>query len=133
LASGAFFNLWNDLKRKSNGNSKILYYLCGQQRNGMIMCTRQQCIEKLRASIPFIQKEFGVNSLCLFGSTARGDNREDSDVDVYVDMPPKALKVSALKIFLQDLLGTSVDIVRKRPHLDNFLLNEIERDGIYIY
>jgi hypothetical protein len=96
------------------------------------MCTRQQCIEKIRASIPFIQKEFGVNSLCIFGSVARGDNRDDSDVDVCVDMPPKALKISALKIFLQDLLGTSVDVVRKHPYLDSFLLNEIDRDGIYI-
>jgi predicted nucleotidyltransferase len=42
------------------------------------------------------------------------------------------LKISALKIFLQDLLGTSVDVVRKHPYLDSFLLNEIDRDGIYI-
>jgi predicted nucleotidyltransferase len=96
------------------------------------MCTRQQCIEKLKASIPFIQKEFGVNSLCLFGSMARGDNRQDSDVDVCVDMPPKALKVSALKIYLQELLGVQVDVVRRHAHLDSFLLQEIKRDGIYL-
>jgi predicted nucleotidyltransferase len=53
------------------------------KEKGMIMCTRQQCIEKLKASIPYIQKEFGVSSLCLFGSIARGDNREDSDVLVH--------------------------------------------------
>jgi predicted nucleotidyltransferase len=63
---------------------------------------------------------------------ARGDNRDDSDVDICVDMPPKALKVSALKIYLQDLLGASVDVVRKHPRLDSFLLEEINRDGIYL-
>jgi hypothetical protein len=96
------------------------------------MDTRQQYIEKLKASIPFIQKEFGVSSLCIFGSMARGDNRNDSDVDICVDMPPKALKVSALKIYLQDLLGVPVDIVRRHAHLDSFLLQEINRDGIYL-
>jgi predicted nucleotidyltransferase len=63
---------------------------------------------------------------------ARGDNREDSDIDICVDMPPKALKLSALKIYLQNLLGTSVDIVRRHQHLDSFLLEEINRDGIYL-
>jgi predicted nucleotidyltransferase len=86
------------------------------------MDTRQQYIEKLKASIPFIQKEFGVSSLCIFGSMARGDNRNDSDVDICVDMPPKALKVSALKIYLQDLLGVPVDIVRRHAHLDSFFI-----------
>jgi hypothetical protein len=96
------------------------------------MCTRQQCIERLSDSIPYIKSEFGVSSLCLFGSMARGDNREDSDIDICVDMPPKALKLSALKIYLQNLLGTSVDIVRRHQHLDSFLLEEIDRDGIYL-
>jgi hypothetical protein len=96
------------------------------------MCTRQQCIERLSDSIPYIKSEFGVSSLCLFGSMARGDNREDSDIDICVDMPPKALKLSALKIYLQNLLGTSVDIVRRHQHLDSFLLEEINRDGIYL-
>jgi hypothetical protein len=86
------------------------------------MDTRQQYIEKLKAFIPFIQKEFGVSSLCIFGSMARGDNRNDSDVDICVDMPPKALKVSALKIYLQDLLGVPVDIVRRHAHLDSFFI-----------
>jgi predicted nucleotidyltransferase len=58
--------------------------------------------------------------------------REDSDIDICVDMPPKALKLSALKIYLQNLLGTSVDIVRRHQHLDSFLLEEIDRDGIYL-
>jgi predicted nucleotidyltransferase len=86
------------------------------------MDTRQQYIEKLKAFIPVIQKEFGVSSLCIFGSMARGDNRNDSDVDICVDMPPKALKVSALKIYLQDLLGVPVDIVRRHAHLDSFFI-----------
>ena len=71
--------------------------------------------------------------MCLFGSMARGENNADSDVDVCVEMPPKALKVVALKYFLQDLLGVAVDIIRRTPRLDTLLIQEIERDGIYIF
>lgn len=50
------------------------------------MCTRQECIDRLTEAAPYIRKEFGVTSLCLFGSMARGDNGPDSDVDVCVDI-----------------------------------------------
>lgn len=99
----------------------------------MPMCSRQQCIAILTAAAPYLQKEYGVRSLRLFGSMARGDNRADSDVDVCVDMPPKAFTVIALKHYLQDLLGVAVDVVRLTPRLDKFLIDEIKRDGICIF
>lgn len=97
------------------------------------MCNRLECIERLKQATPYIRSEFGVDSLCLFGSMARGDNDEASDVDICVEMPPKALKVVALKLYLQELLGVAVDIVRKTSRLDKFLVNEIHRDGICIF
>lgn len=97
------------------------------------MCNRLECIERLKQAMPYIRSEFGVDSLCLFGSMARGDNDEASDVDICVEMPPKALKVVALKLYLQELLGVAVDIVRKTSRLDKFLINEIHRDGICIF
>ncbi len=94
------------------------------------MCNRKECITRLKAALPFIRSEFGVKSLTLFGSMARGDNRDDSDVDICVEMPPKAFRVIALKRYLQDLLGCDVDLVRRNPNLDYLLSNEIARDGI---
>lgn len=88
---------------------------------------------RLAEATPYIRREFGVVSLCLFGSMTRGDNRLDSDVDICVDMPPKAFRVVALKNYLQDLLGVAVDLVRKSPRLDSFLTDEISRDGIVIF
>lgn len=61
---------------------------------------------------------------------ARGDNRGDSDVDLCVEMPPKAFRVIALKYYLQELLGCNVDLVRRNSNLDFLLINEIARDGI---
>lgn len=97
------------------------------------MCTRTECIDRLTQAAPYIQTEFGVKSLCLFGSMARGDCRPDSDVDVFVEMPAKIFKVIGLKNYLQDILGVSVDVVRSHPNLNSFLTKEINRDGIVIF
>ena len=96
------------------------------------MCTRQECFDKLKTTAPYSQKEYGVTSMRVFGSMARGDNRPDSDVDVFVEMPPDAFKSIGLQLYLQDLLGIAVDLIRKHSNLRPFFLKQIERDGIYI-
>lgn len=83
--------------------------------------------------MPYIQKEYGVTGMCLFGSVARGDNRPDSDVDILVDMPPKFILVSGLKMFLEKVLNASVDLVRRHSHLSPRFLNQISRDGIMLF
>ncbi|MDE6468251.1 MAG: nucleotidyltransferase domain-containing protein [Muribaculaceae bacterium] len=94
------------------------------------MCDSKECLALLNKHLPYLQKEFGVRGLCLFGSFARGDNGPDSDVDLLVDMPPKIILLSALKDFLERLLNTSVDIVRYHSHLSQKFLNQINNDGI---
>lgn len=96
------------------------------------MCNANECITKLRNNLPYIQKEYGVTGLCLFGSVARGDNREDSDVDILVEMPAKIFAFSALHRYLENLLQSSVDLIRKHSHLSVPFLNQIARDGITI-
>lgn len=94
---------------------------------------RQHCIDILTKTSVKLRSEYGVKSLRVFGSVARGEETRSSDVDLFVDMPPKALKIVALKHYLQNILGRSVDIVRSRPTLDPFLLSEIDKDGITIF
>ncbi|MDE6300714.1 MAG: nucleotidyltransferase domain-containing protein [Muribaculaceae bacterium] len=96
------------------------------------MCNINDCITKLRENIPYIQKEYGVTGLCLFGSVARGDNRPDSDVDILVDMPPKIFALTALHRFLENLLQSSVDLIRRHSHLSTQFLDQVSRDGIKI-
>lgn len=96
------------------------------------MCDSNECIIKLRENLPYIQKEYGVTGLCIFGSVARGDNRPDSDVDILVDMPPKIFLMSALKDYLEQLLHSSVDLVRRHSHLSKRFLKQISDDAISI-
>lgn len=97
------------------------------------MSGKEKYIELLTEATPYIRSEFGVKSLSIFGSVARGEERTDSDVDIFVEMPPKAFKVVALKQYLQELLGKAVDLVRCHAHLDPFLSNEIIKDGVTIF
>ncbi len=97
------------------------------------MKTKEDYIAQLQKAAPYIQSEYEVKKMYLFGSVARGENNTDSDVDIFVDMPPKAFKYLGLCTFLQELLGGAVDVVRKHSRLDSFFLNEIARDGITIF
>lgn len=97
------------------------------------MCQTNDCIAILQENSARIQREFGVTSLALFGSVARGDNGPDSDVDIFVDMPPKLFLISALKQYLESILSTSVDLIRRHSHLSPRFLNQIAHDTIQIF
>ena len=71
-------------------------------------------------------------SLRLFGSVSRGEHREGSDVDICVDMEPSLYLLSRLKRFLEQFLQCTVDVVRLHSHINPYLLEDIERDGIYV-
>lgn len=80
-----------------------------------------------------IIEDYDVRSLRLFGSVARNEQKEASDVDVFVEMAPDLFQIIGLKEFLENLLGCSVDVVRKHRNNDLFLLKQIEKDGIDIF
>ena len=75
---------------------------------------------------------FGIRTLRLFGSVSRDEQHEGSDVDVCVDMEPQAYLMVRLKRFLEQLLGCPVDVIRMHKHINPYLLQEIEQDGIYV-
>lgn len=94
------------------------------------MLERQECINKIKANAEYITSQFGVTSLRLFGSFARNQQRESSDVDV--EMPADLFQIIGLKQYLEELLCCDVDVIRVHSNMDSFLLNQIEKDGIYI-
>jgi len=65
----------------------------------------------------------------VFGSLARGDNRDGSDLDLLIDLAPgrSLLDLIAIKQDLEDLLGVRVDVVTERsisPYLRDAVLRE---------
>jgi predicted nucleotidyltransferase len=74
---------------------------------------RHAVLDRLKAQAPALRRRYGVASLAVFGSMARGDEREDSDVDVLVAFEGKATfdDFMGLKLDLEDLLGRRVDLL----------------------
>jgi hypothetical protein len=74
--------------------------------------TRDQVLETLRDNLRDLREKYGVRSLTLFGSLARGEATDTSDVDLLVEFerPTGYFGLVRLQIFLQELLGREVDL-----------------------
>ena len=96
------------------------------------MKTTKEYISLIASHAEELKTLFGVKSLRIFGSVSRNEQNDGSDIDVCVDMEPKIYMMVRLKRFLEDLLQCSVDVVRIHKHMNPFLLEEINKDGIYV-
>ena len=76
--------------------------------------------------------QFGIKELGIFGSVARGEHREDSDLDVFVSLEKVEPFIFDLKELLESLCKCKVDLVRLRDSLRPALKNNILKDGIYV-
>ena len=97
------------------------------------MKTTSEYLQLLKQFKETKAKSYGITKIGLFGSVARGEQREGSDVDVCFEGKPLGLFTLAhLKRELEDLLGVAVDILRMRKQLDGSALKDsILRDIIY--
>ena len=92
----------------------------------------QHYISLLRKQAPELERQFGITSMLLVGSVARGEHRADSDVDLLVDMPPIMYNAVAASNYLEKLLGRKVDLIRNHKTLKPSFLEQIKQDGVQI-
>ena len=97
------------------------------------MKTTSEYIETLRKHAPILRERFGMTSMQLFGSVARGEHKENSDVDVLVEMPAKYYEACAANDYLEEITGCRVDMIRRHKNLTPFFIKQIEKDGIRIF
>jgi predicted nucleotidyltransferase len=69
----------------------------------------------------------------IFGSVARGDQTEGSDVDIYIEAPQMSLfGLAGLHIALEKYLNAPVDITCKHDNMNPFFKQRIEKELIYV-
>lgn len=70
-------------------------------------------VEAHRGALLKVLRSHGVTNPEIFGSAARGDDREDSDLDLLVDFAPgtNTIDILGIKRELEDVLGVPVDLV----------------------
>jgi predicted nucleotidyltransferase len=89
--------------------------------------TNSDIMDFLRKELPYLKKEFGVISIGLFGSYAKGTYGPSSDVDLLVELrEPRFDFLAGLQLHLENKLGKPIELIRKRPGLSERFLNRIE-------
>lgn len=72
-------------------------------------------VEQIRMRIEPVAKRYAVQAVYLFGSYARGEAREDSDIDLLVDTSGTELRslfsLGALYCDLEEALGKQIDLI----------------------
>ena len=93
---------------------------------------REEVLNSLRTHKHVLAERFGVTGLSLFGSFARDQATEESDVDVLVKFDTRATSRSyfGVQFYIEDLLGRRVDLVTHkalrlelRPHVEREALD----------
>ena len=93
------------------------------------MITLHSIVESNGSAIRDLAARHGARNIRVFGSVARGDADDRSDIDFLVDMEPgrSLLDLGGLLMDLRDLLGRSVDVVSEkalRPSMRERVLRE---------
>lgn len=95
--------------------------------------TREEILKKLQEYKRIHGEKYQIVKIGLFGSIARGDNKENSDVDIIVEQgKPDLFILGNIKIELEEELEKPVDIIRLRKGMNPFFRKRIEREAIYV-
>jgi uncharacterized protein len=94
--------------------------------------TKTHILDYLSMHKSEFKEKYGVEEIGLFGSYARDEAKEDSDIDVFVTMQAKFDNVMGLKFDLEESLHKKVDLITKHKYMKPFLLQMITKDVIYV-
>jgi predicted nucleotidyltransferase len=95
------------------------------------MKTLEDIERTLRERKSELREKYGVTEIGVFGSYVRGQQGEDSDVDIVVTLerPVSLLTFAGIGNHLEDLLGIGVDLVLKKalkPYIGRRILEEVQ-------
>lgn len=93
-----------------------------------------QDIVTIRNVIAPIAKSYGIKRIYLFGSYAKGEATEESDIDLLIEKgkPMSLLKLSGMRQQVQEALNLSVDLVTTAG-IEDIFRKEIEGTEILLY
>lgn len=106
-------------------------YICLRMLEAMQMKSISEIISILHSYKETAAEKYGIKRLGVFGSVARGDQKEGSDLDIFVEVQKADPYILGnIQEELEYLTGYKIDLLRLRDNLNNLLLRNIERDGI---
>ncbi|MBP7552075.1 MAG: nucleotidyltransferase domain-containing protein [Spirochaetes bacterium] len=99
----------------------------------MAQNTREDIIIKLKKIKPELQKQYGVKRIGIFGSIARNEANDSSDIDIVYEVENiNGFSIVHIKEDLEHYFNKTVDIVRYRQNMNPYLKDRINSEGIYV-
>ena len=96
------------------------------------MYTLQNILQILREHKPELQRKYPISRLGVFGSYARQEATEKSDIDIIVEFSaPMGLNFVAMADEIEALLGVKTDVV-SRGGIKPKYLPFVEKDIVYV-
>ena len=94
---------------------------------------RDEVLGLLRKHKATLTRRFGVTDIALFGSFARNENVESSDIDILVrfDGPATSRRYFSVQFYIEDLVGRPVDLVTDKA-LRVELRPAVEREAVHV-
>ena len=93
---------------------------------------RTKIIEQLRQALPDLKSRYPIHHIEIFGSVARNESSDKSDIDLFVDVDPEiGLGIVDLSEELEQLLGVKVDLITTRG-INRNLKKRIEKDLVHV-
>lgn len=93
--------------------------------------TKTTILDYLKEHFQEFKTKYDVEQIGLFGSYARDDAKEDSDIDIFIKMKPSLFDMVSIKEQIENDLHKKVDIIREHKHMKPLFLEMIQRDVIY--
>ena len=90
-------------------------------------------LDEIQSIVAQLAKQYGAERVYLFGSYARGDMTNSSDIDLRIDKGNiRGFQLAGLLLDLEDSLGVPVDLV-PTTSLDSHFLDSIRKDEVLLY
>ena len=94
--------------------------------------TKDDILTELSKNKSYIQQHFEVEKIGLFGSYAKDQQKEDSDIDIYVEFRHKTFdNLAGLWNYLEELYHKKIDLFHKHKNNNKVIISNIQKDVIY--
>lgn len=97
-----------------------------------MMVSTNDILVKLRELKPVLAERYALTKLGIFGSFARNEASESSDIDVVVEMEGKFRSYLEVQELLEQSLSHKIDLIRLHDHMRPRFKNRILQEALYV-
>jgi hypothetical protein len=93
---------------------------------------KEEILKTLKEHKSYIEENYEVEKIGLFGSYAKDTQTDKSDIDIYVEFKHKTFRnIAGLWVYLENLYNKKIDLVHKHKRSKGAIFEAIQKEVIY--